>query len=117
MAESLRDHFARIVDLARATLYEIQSSQEIDAERAILSIEGERLSLGYPPSLAPHFTIGLIAYTTYTVVAPVVYLVIFYRFGLYRRYWRYVIISRLQWLRVAGPCSVDRSRATPRAVH
>jgi len=43
MAESLRDRFARIVDLARATLHEIQSSQEIDAERAILSIEGERL--------------------------------------------------------------------------
>ncbi len=42
MAESFRDHFAHIVDLARRKLHEIHSSQEIDAERAILSIEGER---------------------------------------------------------------------------
>ncbi len=42
MAESFRDHFAHIVDLARRKLNETHSSQEIDAERAILSVEGER---------------------------------------------------------------------------
>lgn len=40
----------------------------------------------------PQFAIGLIAYTG---VALVVRLVIFYRLGLYRRYWRYASIEEL----------------------
>ncbi len=40
----------------------------------------------------PQFTVGLIAYTA---LALVVRLVIFYRFGLYRRYWRYASIEEL----------------------
>ena len=40
----------------------------------------------------PQFTVGLI---TYTALALVVRLVIFYRFGLYRRYWRYASIEEL----------------------
>lgn len=42
MAESIRDNFARIVALAQSKLHEVQHWQEIDAERAILSIQGER---------------------------------------------------------------------------
>jgi FlaA1/EpsC-like NDP-sugar epimerase len=42
--------------------------------------------------LLPYFTFGLI---TYTAVALVVRLVIFYWFGLYRRYWRYASIEEL----------------------
>lgn len=41
MAEAFREHFARIVALARTTLTEVKVSQEIDPRRAILSVEGE----------------------------------------------------------------------------
>ena len=43
MAESIPDNFARIVALARSKLQEVEFSQEIDAERAVLSVQGERL--------------------------------------------------------------------------
>lgn len=42
MAGPLREDFARIVALARTRLEQVEVSQESDAERAILSISGQR---------------------------------------------------------------------------
>lgn len=40
MAETIGENFARVVALARAKLTQVLADQEIDAERAILTVEG-----------------------------------------------------------------------------
>ncbi len=42
MAETFGEDFARVIALARTKLAQVEVAQEVDTERAILTLEGQR---------------------------------------------------------------------------